>query len=102
MREQWLSAVRSRLDGDNGPYVLLEEKALTEAVELFVSTERVQDLWETCYFVGLLHLRRAVALGDRRSEAEITTARPLLSFAYAVRSVSRLPDALDRIVPKNV
>ncbi|MFI5590002.1 CHAT domain-containing protein [Amycolatopsis sp. NPDC051758] len=102
MREQWLSAVRSRLDGDNGPYVLLEEKALTEAVELFVSTERVQDLWETRYFVGLLHLRRAVALGDRRSEAEITTARPLLSFAYAVRSVSRLPDALDRIVPKDV
>lgn len=102
MREQWLSAVRSRLDGDNGPYALLAEEALTEAVELFVSTERAQDLWETCYFVGLLHFGRAMALGDERSEAEVATALPLLSFAYTVHADVHLPDPLDHIVPQNV
>jgi hypothetical protein len=102
MRKQWLSAVRFRLDGENGPYALLEEEALTEAVELFVSTDRAQDLWETCYFVGLLHFGRAAVLGDERSEAEVTTAMPLLSFAYAVRSDIHLPDPLDRIVPQSV
>jgi hypothetical protein len=98
MREQWLSAVRSRLDGDGGPYALLVEEALTEAVELFASTERAEDLWESCYLVGLLHFGRARALGDERSEAEATTAMPLLSFAYAVRSDIPLPDPLDKLV----
>lgn len=100
MREQWLSAVRSRLG--NGPYALLVEEALAEAVALFVSTEKAEELWESCYFVGLLHFGRAIALCDERSEAEVKTAIPLLSFAYAVRSDIHLPDPLDHIVPRSV
>lgn len=102
MRERWLSAVRSRADGDDGPYALLVEEALTEAVELFVSTERAQDLWETCYFVGMLHFGRARALGGERFEAEVATALPLLSFAYAVHADVHLPGPLDHIVPQSV
>jgi hypothetical protein len=102
MRKRWLSAIQARLDGDNGPYALLDGKALTEAVELFISTERAEDLWETCYFVGLLHFQRGVSLGDERARAEVMTAIPLLSFAHAVRSEVPLPDPLDQIVSQSV
>lgn len=102
MREQWLSAVRSRLDGDNGPYALLDEEALIEAVELFISTVWAEDLWETCYFVGMLHIQRGASLGDERARAEVMTAMPLLSFAYTVRPNIRLPDPFDQIVSQSV
>jgi hypothetical protein len=102
MREQWLSAVRSRLDGDDGPYALLDEEALTEVVELFISTERPEDLWETCYSVGLLHFRRGMSLGDERARVEVMTAMPLLSFVCAVRPETQLPDPLNQIMSQSV
>lgn len=93
MRDLWLSRVRSRLADDAGPYAVLEDAALAEAVELVASTTRTSDIPETCHVVGWLHWYRAAALADERARSEIHTAIPLFMLVRASGARLPLPEA---------
>ena len=96
MRKRWAAAVRSRLDGAAGPYGLLDPAALTEAVELFTSTTRTQDIVETCHLVGMLHWKRGLALADKRALPEIRTATALLVVVSLLKPELPLPEPVPR------
>lgn len=96
MRKRWAAAVRSRLDGAAGPYGLLDPAALTEAVELFASTTRAQDIVETCHLVGMLHWQRGLALADQRALPEVRTATALLVLVSLLKPELPLPEPVPR------
>ncbi|MFD5025790.1 CHAT domain-containing protein [Streptomyces sp. NPDC058373] len=96
MRKQWTAAVRSRLDGAAGPYGLLDQAALTEAVELFACTTRTQDIVETCHLLGMLHWQRGQALADARALPEVRTATALLVIVSLLKPDLPLPDPVPR------
>lgn len=96
MRERWASAVRSRLDGSGGPYGLLDDAALTEAVELFACTTDARDILESCHLVGLLHWKRGRALADERALPEIRTGVALLVVVQRSGAELPLPDTFPR------
>ncbi|MEU6409769.1 CHAT domain-containing protein [Microbispora sp. NPDC046933] len=102
MRDKWVSALRSRLAGDVGPYGLLDPMALNEAEELFSCTTDPRDIPESCYLVGLLHWRRAELFADERAKGELDIALPLLFALNESRSRLPLPDSVLAVLPPSV
>ncbi|MFD0316249.1 CHAT domain-containing protein [Streptomyces flavalbus] len=95
-RARWAAAVRGRVEGSAGPYGLLGEDALTEAVELFRHTARTADIVETCHLVGRLHWQRAVARADEAAVPEMRTAAALLTLVALWAPALPVPEPVRR------